>query len=201
MAGYVLSSIPLLHYSITPILLYFRIHKWFSALGGSGSGDSMDISSKITTVDKLVAQLNTLRQSGSRIVFTNGCFDILHVGHVRYLAAARSEGDLLVIGLNSDMSVRSIKGQNRPIITQDHRAEVLASLEFVDNVVFFDEPDPLLLIKTLKPDVLVKGEDWAEENIVGADFVKSKGGGVARIKFVHDTSTSGIIERIVKRYC
>ena len=161
----------------------------------------MDILSKITAAEKLVPQLNTLRESGRKIVFTNGCFDILHVGHVRYLSAARSEGDLLVIGLNSDVSVRSIKGGKRPIVTQDQRAEVLASLEFVDYVVFFDEPEPLLLIETLKPDVLVKGEDWIEENIVGADFVKSKGGKVVRIKFVDETSTSGIIEKIVERYC
>ena len=142
-----------------------------------------------------------LRKSGRKIVFTNGCFDILHVGHVRYLAAARFEGDLLVLGLNSDVSVRSIKGAKRPIVTQDQRAEVLASLEFVDYVVFFDEPEPLLLIEMLKPDVLVKGEDWTEENIVGGDFVKSKGGKVVRIKFVDETSTSGIIEKIVERYC
>ena len=161
----------------------------------------MDILSKITAAEKLVPQLNTLRESGRKIVFTNGCFDILHVGHVRYLSAARSEGDLLVIGLNSDVSVRSIKGGKRPIVTQDQRAEVLASLEFVDYVVFFDEPEPLLLIETLKPDVLVKGEDWTEGNIVGADFVKSKGGKVVRIKFVDETSTSGIIEKIVERYC
>ncbi|MCP4622352.1 MAG: D-glycero-beta-D-manno-heptose 1-phosphate adenylyltransferase [bacterium] len=161
----------------------------------------MDILSKITAAEKLVPQLNTLRKSGRKIVFTNGCFDILHVGHVRYLSAARSEGDLLVIGLNSDASVRSIKGGKRPIVTQDQRAVVLASLEFVDYVVFFDEPEPLLLIETLKPDVLVKGEDWTEENIVGADFVKFKGGKVVRIKFVDETSTSGIIEKIVERYC
>ncbi len=161
----------------------------------------MEILSKIVSVDKLAPRLNALRQSGSRIVFTNGCFDILHVGHVRYLAAARSEGDRLVIGLNSDVSVRSIKGENRPIVAQDQRAEVLASLAFVDYVVFFDEPDPLVLIETLKPDVLVKGEDWTEETIVGADFVKSKGGKVARIKFVEHTSTSKIIKRIVARYC
>jgi D-beta-D-heptose 7-phosphate kinase/D-beta-D-heptose 1-phosphate adenosyltransferase len=161
----------------------------------------MDILSKIAALEDLVPRLNTLRKSGRKIVFTNGCFDILHVGHVRYLVAARSEGDLLVIGLNSDVSVRSIKGEKRPIVTQDQRAEVLASLEFVDYVVFFDEPDPLLLIETLKPDVLIKGEDWTEENIVGADFVKSKGGKIVRIKFVDETSTSGIIDRIVERYC
>jgi len=160
----------------------------------------MDIISKIVTVEKLVLELDKLRKSGMKIVFTNGCFDILHVGHVRYLAAARAEGDLLVVGLNSDASVRLIKGPKRPIVIQDQRAEVLASLGCVDFVVMFDEADPLKLIETLKPDVLVKGEDWTEENIIGAGFVKSNGGNVARIKFVDETSTSGIIERIVKRY-
>lgn len=160
----------------------------------------MDILSKIVTVEKLVARLDTVRKSGKKIVFTNGCFDILHVGHVRYLAAARSEGDLLVIGLNSDASVRLIKGEKRPIVTQDQRAEVLASLGCVDYVVMFDEPDPLALIETLKPNVLVKGEDWTEDNIIGAEFVKSNDGKIVRIKFVDETSTSGIIERIVERY-
>ncbi len=160
----------------------------------------MDILSKIVTVGKLVARLDTVRKSGKKIVFTNGCFDILHVGHVRYLAAARSEGDLLVIGLNSDASVRLIKGEKRPIVTQDQRAEVLASLGCVDYVVMFDEPDPLALIETLKPNVLVKGEDWTEDNIIGAEFVKSNDGKIVRIKFVDETSTSGIIERIVERY-
>ncbi len=160
----------------------------------------MDILSKIVTVEKLVARLDTVRKSGKKIVFTNGCFDILHVGHVRYLAAARSEGDLLVIGLNSDASVRLIKGEKRPIVTQDQRAEVLASLGCVDYVVMFDEPDPLALIETLKPNVLVKGEDWTEDNIIGAEFVKSNNGKIVRIKFVDETSTSGIIERIVERY-
>ncbi len=160
----------------------------------------MDILSKIVTVEKLVARLDTVRKSGKKIVFTNGCFDILHVGHVRYLAAARSEGDLLVIGLNSDASVRLIKGEKRPIMIQDQRAEVLASLGCVDYVVMFDEPDPLALIETLKPNVLVKGEDWIEDNIIGAEFVKSNNGKIVRIKFVDETSTSEIIERIVERY-
>ena len=116
----------------------------------------MDISSKIVTADKLAIQLDAARASGEKVVFTNGCFDILHAGHVRYLAAAGAEGDLLVVGLNSDASVRLIKGDKRPIVHQDHRAEVLASLGCVDYVVLFDAPDPLILIQTLKPDVLIK---------------------------------------------
>ena len=161
----------------------------------------MNTLSKIVTVEKLLPRLKAVRESGRKIVFTNGCFDILHVGHVRYLASARSEGDLLVIGLNSDVSVRKIKGDKRPLIPQNQRAEILGSLGFVDYVVIFDEPDPLALIEKLIPDILVKGEDWTEEKIIGGDFVKSKGGRIVRIKFVDETSTSGIIELIVERYC
>ncbi|MCI0498765.1 MAG: D-glycero-beta-D-manno-heptose 1-phosphate adenylyltransferase [Planctomycetales bacterium] len=134
------------------------------------------------------------------MVFTNGCFDILHVGHVRYLEAARSEGDLLVVGLNTDASVQAIKGPRRPIVNQDQRAEVLAALGCVDFVVLFDEPDPLRLIETLKPDVLVKGADWSEENIIGAEVVKASGGRVVRIELVPAVSTTGIIGKILETY-
>ena len=159
---------------------------------------SMDVSSKIVTVEKLAVQLDAARASGGKVVFTNGCFDILHAGHVRYLAAAGAEGDLLVVGLNSDASVRLIKGDKRPIVHQDHRAEVLASLGCVDYVVLFDAPDPLILIKTLKPDVLIKGADWLEESIVGSGFVKANGGSVVRISLVPEVSTSQIIEKILE---
>jgi D-beta-D-heptose 7-phosphate kinase/D-beta-D-heptose 1-phosphate adenosyltransferase len=161
----------------------------------------MDAAKKVMPLETLVTRLGKVRKSGKKIVFTNGCFDILHVGHVRYLAAARSEGDLLVVGLNSDTSVRLIKGPKRPIVAQDQRAEVLASLGCVDYVVLFDEPDPLALIQMVKPNILVKGEDWTEDNIVGADFVKSKGGKIVRITFADRSSSTGIIERIVERYC
>ncbi len=144
--------------------------------------------------------MNRLREDGKSIVFTNGCFDILHVGHVRYLSAARSEGDILVVGLNSDESVRSIKNKNRPIVNQDQRSEVLASLECVDYITIFDNPDPLELIRTLKPDILVKGADWKEEEIIGADVVKAHGGKVVRIPFVSEISTSTLVKRIVERY-
>ena len=160
----------------------------------------MDAAQKVVTLDTLVARLAPIRKSGRKIVFTNGCFDILHVGHVRYLAAARSAGDVLVIGLNSDISVQKIKGPKRPIIDQAQRAEVLASLGFVDFVVLFEEPEPLRLIEVVKPNTLVKGEDWGEDKIIGADFVKSIGGRVVRIKFTDQTSTSGIIARIIERY-
>ena len=161
----------------------------------------MDRSGKIVSTDALVAGLKKARRAGRKIVFTNGCFDILHVGHVRYLGTARSAGDLLVVGLNSDSSVRSIKGDRRPLVNQDQRAEVLASLACVDYVVVFDESDPLRLIRAVKPDILVKGADWAEENIVGAEFVKSTGGKILRVEFVSDASTTGIIDRILERFC
>ena len=156
--------------------------------------------SKIVKLKDLVQKISVLRVSGRTIVFTNGCFDILHVGHVRYLAAARSEGDVLVVGLNSDESTRSIKQENRPIVSQDQRAEVLAGLECVDYITVFNEPDPLKLIQALKPDVLVKGADWKEEDIIGADVVKDGGGKVVRVDVVPDISTSRIIQRIVKRH-
>ena len=160
----------------------------------------MDVIDKIVTLEDLAARLGKARKSGQTIVFTNGCFDIMHVGHVRYLGQARSQGDLLVVGLNSDSSVRAIKGAKRPIVGQDHRAELLASLACVDYVVPFEELDPLRLIQAIKPDVLVKGEDWAEDAIVGAEEVKSRGGKVVRIFFVEETSTSGIIQTILKHH-
>jgi len=156
--------------------------------------------SKILKLSKLVKVLDSLREAEKRIVFTNGCFDILHVGHVRYLAAARSKGDALVLGLNSDASVKSIKPDNRPIISQDQRAEVLAGLACVDYITIFDESDPLALIQTIKPDVLIKGADWEEMEIIGSEVVKSYGGDVVRIEIVPGISTTQIIQRILKRY-
>ena len=156
--------------------------------------------SKILTLEDLMVALKHLRVSGKRIVFTNGCFDILHVGHVRYLGEARAKGDVLVLGLNSDASVKSIKSDNRPVVSQDQRAEVLAGLACVDYITIFDEADPLSLIQAIKPDILVKGADWEETNIIGSDVVKAYGGEVVRIKLVPDISTSSIIQRILKLY-
>ncbi len=156
--------------------------------------------SKILKLTDLIQMVRDLRKSGKQIVFTNGCFDILHVGHVRYLVAARSEGDVLVVGLNSDVSVKSIKPGNRPIVTQEQRAEVLAGLAFVDFITIFDESDPLALISAIKPDILVKGADWKEKEIVGADVVKAYGGKVVRVEVVPGISTSRIIRRIIKRF-
>jgi len=156
--------------------------------------------SKILKLPDLIQTLEGLRKSGKRVVFTNGCFDILHVGHVRYLTAARAKGDVLVLGLNSDVSVRSIKPDNRPIVNQDQRAEVLAGLTCVDYITIFDEPDPLALIRAVKPDILVKGADWEESEIIGSDVVKSYGGKVVRVEVVPDISTSRIIRRILELY-
>ena len=161
----------------------------------------MDIQSKIVNARALAGKLKDLRKAGKRIVFTNGCFDLLHVGHVQYLVAARNQGDLLVIGLNSDRSVKTIKGRQRPIIDQDQRSEILASLQAVDYVTVFDESDPLKLIQLLKPTILVKGADWSADEIIGADFVTARGGRVVRVPLVKDSSSSAIIERIIKRFC
>lgn len=150
--------------------------------------------------DDLSAFLAKTRSPARPVVFTNGCFDLLHVGHVRYLTAARALGGLLVVGLNADASVRRIKGPLRPIIGQEQRAEVLSGLACVDFVTIFDEPDPFALIETLQPDVLVKGADWAADGIIGADLVLSRGGRVERISIVPGASTSGIIDTIVERY-
>jgi rfaE bifunctional protein nucleotidyltransferase chain/domain len=155
---------------------------------------------KVLDVDRLEACLTPRRRAGHKIVFTNGCFDLLHVGHVRYLSAARRAGDLLVVGLNSDLSVSTIKGELRPIMPQEQRAEVLAGLTCVDYVVFFDDPDPLALIERLQPDVLVKGADWQRADIIGADEVEASGGRVERISIVPGASTTAIIETILDRY-
>jgi len=160
----------------------------------------MQILSKIVKLKEFLKKVKNIRQDGKRIVFTNGCFDILHIGHVRYLQSARAEGDILVIGLNSDRSVHIIKGEKRPVISEQQRAEVLASVGFVDYVILFDEPDPHKLIAAIAPDVLVKGADWAEDKIVGADVVKARGGRIVRVPVVPEVSTSQIIEDIVRKY-
>jgi rfaE bifunctional protein nucleotidyltransferase chain/domain len=148
---------------------------------------------KIIDRSQIKETISGLKSAGRKIVFTNGCFDLIHVGHVRYLNEAKSLGDVLVIGLNSDASVSSIK-PGRPLTPEVQRAEVLAALEAVDYVVLFNEDTPYELIKELRPDVLVKGADWKKEDIVGNDIVKE----VRTIRFVEGISTSGIIEKIRK---
>lgn len=136
------------------------------------------------------------REAGKKIVFTNGVFDILHAGHVRYLETARAFGDALVVAVNSDASVRRIKGESRPINPEAERAELLAALSFVDAVVIFGEDTPADVIEAIQPDILVKGADWAAGAIVGRDTVERRGGRVERVKVEEGLSTSGIIERV-----
>ncbi len=155
---------------------------------------------KIIKREALKDKVQGLKRVGKTIVFTNGCFDFLHVGHVRYLKAAKAQGDVLVVGLNSDGSVRQIKGPRRPVVPEHERAEIVASLACVDFVTLFDEPDPAMLIRLLMPDVLVKGADWAMDAIVGRDIVESAGGRVVRIPLTEGVSTSGMIEKIIAGY-
>jgi rfaE bifunctional protein nucleotidyltransferase chain/domain len=155
---------------------------------------------KILDWGTLKNEVERRRKEGQRIAFTNGCFDILHAGHVRYLKEARETGDFLILALNSDASVRAIKGDKRPIVPQGERAEVVASLEAVDYVVLFDETTPLRLIEYLRPDCLVKGADWRAENIVGGEAVRSWGGRVVLIPFVEGASTTNIVEKVLRVY-
>lgn len=159
----------------------------------------MDTSYKITAINEIVVKLNAVR-GGKIVAFTNGCFDILHKGHVDYLQKARALGDFLCVGLNSDASIKQIKGEKRPIVPQQERAFVLAGLTCVDFVVIFDEPDPYNLIKLIKPDILVKGADWSKDKIIGADYVESHGGRVELMPLVRGRSSTNIIETILERY-
>jgi len=142
--------------------------------------------------------LNIYRFQDKKIVFTNGCFDILHRGHIEYLAQASDKGDVLIIGLNTDASVSRLKGKNRPVQDEEARAVVLAGLGFVSHIVLFDEDTPYNLIEEIKPDVLVKGSDYTEDEIVGADIVKKNGGEVVTIDFIDGYSTSKILEKACK---
>jgi D-glycero-beta-D-manno-heptose 1-phosphate adenylyltransferase len=155
------------------------------------------MTNKIMTKDQLVPLLAQARAQRKRIVFTNGCFDLMHVGHTRYLQAAKALGDLLVVGVNSDGSAKSLnKSPDRPIVSEQQRAEVVAALGCVDYVVLFTEPDPHALISALQPDVLVKGGDWSVERIIGRDVVEGRGGVVKTIPLVPGVSTTTLIHRI-----
>ena len=151
---------------------------------------------KVLSPAEAVALVEHLRHDGKDVVFTNGVFDLLHPGHIRYLQDARNQGDALIVGVNSDQSVRAIKGPARPITPEDERAEVLAALRCVDAVVVFDEETPARIIARLQPDVLVKGADWALDDIIGRDTVETRGGRVVRVPLAEGYSTSAIIEKI-----
>ena len=152
--------------------------------------------SKVKDLAAMKREVDQLKAEGKKVVFTNGCFDILHPGHARYLWAARQLGDYLVVAVNSDRSVKVIKAKERPIVPEQERAEMLAALEFVDGVVIFDDDTPLRVIEHLLPDVLVKGGDWQQDRIVGSDVVRKAGGEVKSIPFVPGYSTTLIIKRI-----
>lgn len=156
-------------------------------------------SEKIHTLDSLIPILNQCRTTGERIVFTNGCFDLLHVGHIRYLTQARKLGDRLVIAINSDRIVRELKGSERPVNPINERLEILAAFEFTDFVFEFLEPTPLEVIKKILPDVLAKGADWPKDQIVGRDVVECNGGKVIRVSLVEGKSTTNIIDAISRK--
>ena len=153
---------------------------------------------KIKTRDEIKTVCEALRAQGRRVVFTNGCFDILHPGHIHCLKTARDAGDVLVVGMNDDESVRGLKGGGRPVLPQDQRAEILAALEIVDFVVLFHEATPYELIRAVQPDVLVKGGDYREEEVVGRDVVRARGGYVMIVEPLPGVSTTAIIGRIRK---
>ncbi len=157
--------------------------------------------SHVKTLLELKSLRKQFKQQNKKVVFTNGVFDIIHAGHVDYLTKSRKLGDVLIVGMNSDASVKRIKGDKRPILKQDERAFIISSLKPVDHVVLFDEDTPAKLIDELIPDVLVKGADWPIDKIVGREIVEQNGGEVKTIEFVNNQSTSKIIELIKEKYC
>ena len=152
----------------------------------------------VLKLEELVKVRRRLKSEGKQVVFTNGCFDILHRGHVDYLSKAKAQGDVLVVGLNTDKSVQRLKGPTRPVVEEDDRAAVIASLAVVDYVCLFDEDTPYELIKAVVPDILVKGADWSVNDIVGKDVVEASGGSVRTIEFLPNRSTSNIIKKIAQ---
>ena len=157
-----------------------------------------DQSKKVLRHDQLDEVVSRLKNEGRKIVFTNGCFEVLHVGHTRYLKQARDHGDILIVGLNTDDSVRLNKGPSRPVVPEDERAEILAALQCVDYVTFFSEETPYELIKRILPDILVKGGDWTVDKIVGNDIVDKNGGQVISLPFQPGRSSTDIIDKIKK---
>lgn len=155
---------------------------------------------KIKNLNTLKNIISRLKKNGRKIVFTNGCFDILHYGHAEYLERARRKGDILIVAVNSDASVRRIKGNKRPLINQNDRLKMIAALESVDYTLLFNQDTPIKVIKSLKPDILVKGADWKKGNIVGEDEVRRLGGRVARIKLAPGRSTTSLIKKIAKNF-
>jgi len=154
----------------------------------------------VRNIDELVEIRKSLKRQNKKVVFTNGVFDILHAGHVDYLTKTKEKGDILIVAVNSDASVRRIKGPTRPIVPQHERAFIISSLKTVDYVVIFEEDTPHETIKKIIPDVLIKGADWAVDNIVGKDIVEANGGKVETIEFVNNQSTTNIIKTVLERF-
>ncbi|MDO8662722.1 MAG: D-glycero-beta-D-manno-heptose 1-phosphate adenylyltransferase [Candidatus Omnitrophota bacterium] len=152
---------------------------------------------KIKTQGALQREINRLKRQGQKIVFTNGCFDLLHYGHAKYLQDAKNKGDILVVAVNSDSSIRKIKGKNRPIVDERNRLKLLSALASVDYLTLFKEATPLEVIKKIKPDILIKGADWEKSKIIGSGFVESYGGKVITIKLVKGLSTTSLVKKIV----
>lgn len=151
---------------------------------------------KIVSLEEAIKRTEDWQKEGKKIVFTNGCFDIVHLGHIDYLEKAKSLGDKLILGLNTDASVKRLKGETRPVVNEYARSRMMAAFEFIDAVILFDEPTPLEVIQEIQPDILVKGDDYVVETIVGADFVMGKGGEVKTIPLVKGYSTTSLIEKI-----
>jgi len=154
----------------------------------------------VKSINELIEIRNKLKKDNKKVVFTNGCFDILHAGHVDYIIKAKEKGDILIVAVNSDSSMKRIKGMSRPIVPQNERAFIISNLKPVDYVVIFEEDTPFEIITKLIPDILVKGEDWSIENIVGRDIVEANGGKVETIKFVNNQSTTNIIKTVLERF-
>ena len=154
----------------------------------------------VKSINELIEIRDKLKKENKKVVFTNGCFDILHAGHVDYITKAKEKGDILIVAVNSDSSMKRIKGMSRPIVPQNERAFIISNLKPVDYVVIFEEDTPFEIITKLIPDILVKGEDWSIENIVGRDIVEANGGKVETIKFVNNQSTTNIIKTILERF-
>ena len=154
------------------------------------------MSGKLKTLDELIKIAARARRNGKSVVFTNGCFDLLHRGHVHVLRQAKAAGDLLIVAINTDQSVKAIKGPTRPVAAEIDRLELIAAMEMVDYVILFDEPDPSKLITAIKPNVLAKGGDWGADEVVGADIVERQGGRVLLVPYLKGYSTTEIIERI-----
>ncbi len=155
---------------------------------------------ELKTLEEIKSIRKKLKAENKKVVFTNGCFDLIHAGHVDYLSKAKALGDILIVGLNSDSSIKNIKGDKRPILNQPERSFIISNLKPVDFVVIFDEDTPAKLIEEIIPDILVKGADWSIENIVGRNIVENNGGEVKTIEFINDQSTSKIIKSILNKY-